>query len=1115
MVYLPYNESTTAEDICISICKDLGIGTVARHLFALRIHRKQTYLANAATFCLKSPAYEFRVRFKVHNIFRLKKIDIKAYDYYFHQVRTDVLENRIPDLVYEKYKRELVGLGVTDMYRVMLEKDIPSEVVETDYKKYIPREVIKRHTFFIKKPIRDTLGKIKRAGHDAWYVKAEYLKQVETMAPEYLSEEYKAFTDLDGIVSALIVKVSPHMRTAPGIKYCHESKRDNYWIHICTFDELGFVSIRKDGTVEISRKNGIPFYLKFLSLPSMFSFVSLLDGYYRLSYKWTFNICKETPAPSLQRLYNMRCHGPVGGEFSYAKLEEKCDNKAGCFILRESESKYNTFFIDVCTKNSLKPKTFKLERLPNTDYIFNDDPRRFPSISQLVTAYNDPEGAIYLAECVPPSEYDKSPLLLCKRENQPGDAVTDGSFADTSLPHSPICIHTKDLQVYKGQKKEGTVGITIVYRSMWRHAKGKKVEAAMKILKNEHRDKYLKDFMDLAGQWACLQSTFIVRLYGVTLMSQISMVLEYVRFGPLDRYLRDNKAKIKLVDLIEASSNLASALWHLEENRIVHGKIRCRKLLVSNHDESSFIVKLSDGGIHTTYTTQEVHWIPIECYSNLEHAKKSPQADVWAYGTTLWEIFTHGESMNQMDHLETMRLYTNGKRLTQPAACPNDIYQMMRECWEADPHRRRQPQSIMRDINQIMYQVYNSRRTHAYAKLKHVEDHSPQQQMAGVASTTSTTSLFSNTTESTCLGYQDELLSMTTMSEVDSDLSSTSSFGEIGASFGRGWISHSDDLLNQEDTLSCDFSNILSNFHFSNNTATTSLDSINSMQSIFELDDDCNVILQGRIGQGFYGEVYKGSLEHIGDKEAEPKLVAIKKLKKAAMASCISDFEREISIMKGLKHPNIVEILGVLQEPEVSLVMEFVHHGSLQSYLKIYRETLTIKQLLNYALDIAKGMEYLGEKNIVHRDLAARNILVVDENHVKISDFGLAQVIGSNDYYILKTNRELPIKWYALESLRDGKFSPRSDVWSYGVTMCEMFSYGEEPVLPIMQEKVEGQEQQILLNALESGARFPCPPVCPQSVYVRIIYPCWLVDPHTRLTFTQLCAEIIDLLLQY
>lgn len=107
-----------------------------------------------------------------------------------------------------------------------------------------------------------------------------------------------------------------------------------------------------------------------------------------------------------------------------------------------------------------------------------------------------------------------------------------------------------------------------------------------------------------------------------------------------------------------------------------------------------------------------------------------------------------------------------------------------------------------------------------------------------------------------------------------------------------------------------------------------------------------------------------------------------------------------------------MEILGVIYDPEVRLVMEFVKHGSLQSYLSIHRESLTHKRLLGFALDIASGMDYLGSKSIVHRDLAARNILVASENCVKISDFGLAQVTGKNDYYILQTNRDLPIKWY-------------------------------------------------------------------------------------------------------
>lgn len=164
------------------------------------------------------------------------------------------------------------------------------------------------------------------------YVKAEYLNQLEVMAPEYLTEEYKAVTDQNGSVSSIYVKVSPQHLADPSIKVSYESKKEvilsvhnlstktystyafsfQEWQEICSIQDLCFISIRKDGTVEISRKNGIPYYLKFNSVPVMLSFVSLLDGYYRLSCKWTFNLCKDILTPSLRQLHAMKCHGPVG-----------------------------------------------------------------------------------------------------------------------------------------------------------------------------------------------------------------------------------------------------------------------------------------------------------------------------------------------------------------------------------------------------------------------------------------------------------------------------------------------------------------------------------------------------------------------------------------------------------------------------------------------------------------------------------------------------------------------------------------------------------------------------------------------------------------------------------
>ncbi|XP_046997738.1 tyrosine-protein kinase hopscotch [Schistocerca americana] len=1093
--------SPTAEDACVEICKQIGVGPVARYLFALKLRDTKFFCPDYRTLC-ENEQYEFRIRFKVPSLSRLRKVDIKAYDYYFNQARQDVMNNKIPDISYDKYKWELVGLGVADMYRVMLETGVDRDNVESDYKKYIPKEVVKHHMFFIKRPIHESLCQISNGSskHDAWYVKGEYLKQFEEMAPNYLTEEYKALMDEGGSIVAVWMKINPFHKEMPGISFRYDGKKQ--WSHLCAIDDLCFISVRSDRTIEISRKTGIPSYLKFQSTPMLLSFVSLLDGYYRLMVKWTFNLCKDVPTPSLKRLYMLKCHGPVGGEFSYAKLQEKRNNKAGCFILRESETKYNVYYLDVCTTESLKPKTYKIEKLGNERYYFSKDEKEYKSIPQLVAAYRSTSEGLCLLECIPPSEYDKSQLLLCKLDYMTVEDLSGVNLEEELKSSPPQCIDVKTLQVYKNQKKEGRSGICIVYRTIWKVSKGKKIEVAMKILKQESRDKYIKSFMELAGQWAFLHSNAIVRLYGVTMSSPLAMVMEYLPAGPLDAYLREHKADMKQVDLVEAGSYLATALWYLEERGVAHGNIRCWKLLVHTHNENTFLVKLADPGLFE-YSSSDIHWIAPEYFTNVEMARSSVPADVWAFSTTLWQIFAYGEHPPESSNVDMIKkLYSSGKILPKPQLCPDAIYNLMSDCWDLDPYRRKKPQAIMRDINQILYEVFNSRRAHSYAspfpKLfkPFTKDYS-----------TSKLSISSMGTEMTDLDYP------RVNGTLDGDnvsIGGLSTRYSGGSSLEGAWLldRESKDQYSEEELLTPDISSILTNFNFQQDNA--SVDSVTTMQAIFELDEDYNVVLQGRIGQGFYGEVYKGSMERGGD--IEPQLVAIKKLKTSALATSMQDFEREIAIMKTVKHPNIVEIKGVIEEPEISLVMEYVQHGSLQSYLKIHKESLEDGNLLKFALDVAKGMDYLGTKNIVHRDLAARNILVANEHHVKISDFGLAQFIGNSGYYKMKTSRDLPIKWYAPESLRDGKFSPQSDVWSYGVTLYEMFSRGEDPILPAC---INHQDQQALLTALENGARLPCPCSCPQELYIKLMCPCWQAEPYHRPKFSELVKCIEDLMIHY
>lgn len=166
------------------------------------------------------------------------------------------------------------------------------------------------------------------------------------------------------------------------------------------------------------------------------------------------------------------------------------------------------------------------------------------------------------------------------------------------------------------------------------------------------------------------------------------------------------------------------------------------------------------------------------------------------------------------------------------------------------------------------------------------------------------------------------------------------------------------------------------------------------------------VVIHDEIGHGNYGRVYRG----IYEQENTVKDVAIKLLKARPDDNIIKDFKRESEIMRSLRHKNIVQIITWIEQPYLSIVMEYVKHRSFLTYLNS-SPTLTVDNLLKFAKDIASGMEYLATMKIVHRDLAARNILVDVGDVIKISDFGLAQIADSKGYYVMATPRAIPVRW--------------------------------------------------------------------------------------------------------
>ncbi|XP_055492113.1 inactive tyrosine-protein kinase 7 [Leucoraja erinacea] len=259
------------------------------------------------------------------------------------------------------------------------------------------------------------------------------------------------------------------------------------------------------------------------------------------------------------------------------------------------------------------------------------------------------------------------------------------------------------------------------------------------------------------------------------------------------------------------------------------------------------------------------------------------------------------------------------------------------------------------------------------------------------------------------------------------------------------------------------------------------------------------------LGKGEYGEVFLAKAKGID--KSEPETVVLVKSLTTRDEQLQLEFRREFEMFSKMNHSHVVRLLGLCREVEPQyMITEYVDLGDLKQYLRIVKgkeektkSPLNLKQKVDICTQVAQGMEYLSNHRFVHKDLAARNCLISAQRQVKVAALGLSKDVYNSEYYHFR-QAWIPLRWMPSEAIFEDDFSTKSDVWSYGVLMWEVFSQGE---LPFSNRS----DDEVLTGVKNSEIKLPAPDGCPSKLH-KLMQRCWAASPKDRPSFSELANTL-------
>ncbi|XP_052085401.1 uncharacterized protein LOC127723030 [Mytilus californianus] len=690
-----------------------------------------------------------------------------------------------------------------------------------------------------------------------------------------------------------------------------------------------------------------------------------------------------------------------------------------------------------------------------------------------------------------------------------------------------------------------------------------KQQVAVKILKDSRYQSVMEndEFRNEAELMSALRHENIVRFIGV---SDNMLVMEYIEKGCMRDYLKKKKKEknmLSVTKILRICADIADGMAYLASKRILHCDLAARNVLLS----SDIRAKISDFGLAKLLDKEKDYYRRSEnknlpawwCSPEaLTFRKFSPKADVWSYGVVLWEGFTHSDSPKVCPDVKHLLSSINaGKRLPKPDLCPEDVYSFMNLCWKHKPEDRPEFSEVNKRCSELIYIHQQNREEAVVYKRETVSSNSQSQSSSrNTESNSSQSDRSSQRVMSDSSNQSEELAeakevnleqedkrqeTINNISQakllnkklIDNALKDTNSSDEKNQNIPEP-ITHSPETRtrtvshnskaplspsNPKSAIPCRQTGPVSAspspprptvLVHQTGVVGTSLPPTPPVLTP-SATIPLNYLLDKKfiqynhmniLGAGNFGVVFKGTLR----KNGRDINVAIKTLKENSVNSK-EEIETEVKILEDLDHPNIVKFYGFCRT-DCLLVMELVDNGSIIKFLqkcKYEKQDLETKKLLNLCLGIAEGMKYLSERNIIHCDLAGRNVLLTKDLTTKISDFGLAKLLQEKAYYRRSGDKKMNVHWCSPEFFQERKLSTQSDVWSYGIVLWEIFSYGKHPNIC----RTEGTEMNnIAMYIIKKGCHLDKPEQCPDHVYL-LMKDCWDMEPKRRPSFSGLVEK--------